>query len=382
MLIAGAVYQESAMKRAKVAAIVTMGVIWAARALAEGSAGNDPILNQRRPQEETIVATPLPYREELVTFGNPAAAAVQLAGTLTLPQGTERLPAIVLIAGSGRNDRNEEVAGHKPLLVLADALTRQGYAVLRYDKRGVAKSAGDYSSATTLDFASDATAAVAYLKRRPDIDTAKVGLIGHSEGANIAATVAAGDPGLAFIVMLAGAAVPGKVLVAEQIRRIAIADGQTREAATRTFNLNRRLYDAIAASKDQREAEARVRKLLTSAKPQPTEAESHQAIHFTELPYMRFILAYDPTPTLTEVRVPVLALNGSKDLIGPPDLNLPALRKALTRDRDVTIVEMPGLNHFFQHAETGSPQEFAKIEETLAPEVLSLTSYWVVEHTR
>lgn len=370
------------MMNPKVATVAAIGVIWAARALAEGLAGDDPKLSQRRPQEASIAATPLPYREELVTFGNSAAAGVQLAGTLTSPQGTERFPAIVLIAGSGRNDRNEEVAGHKPLLVLADALTRQGYAVLRYDKRGVAKSAGDYPSATTLDFASDAMAAVAYLKRRPDIDTANIGLIGHSEGANIAAIVAARDSGLAFIVMMAGFAIPGKVLAAEQTRRIAIADGQTREAATRTFNLNQRLYGAIAASKDQREAEARVRKLLTSAKPKPTEAEFHQAIHFTELPYMRFILAYDPVPTLREVRIPVLALNGSKDLISPADSNLPALRKALTRTHDVTIVEMPGLNHFFQHAQTGSPREFAEIEETVAPEVLSLTSRWIVEHTR
>ena len=370
------------MKKRKVATVAAIAVIWAAKSLAEGFAGGDPNLKQRRPQEEAIAATPLPYREELVTFNNPAAAGVRLAGTLTLPQGTALFPAIVLIAGSGRNDRNEEIAGHMLALVLADALTRQGYAVLRYDKRGVAKSTGDYSSATTLDFASDVTAAAAYLRRRPDIDTAKVGLIGHSEGGTIAAIVAAKDPNLAFIVMMAGFALPGRVLVAEQIRRIAISDGETREAATRTFNLNRRLYDAIAASKDQREAQARVHELLMSAKPKPGQAEFDQAIQFTELPYMRFILAYDPAPVLGEVRVPVLALSGSKDLVVPPDLNLPALRKALTRDQDVTVVEFPGLNHFFQHAETGSPREFAKIEETLAPEVLSLTSHWILEHTR
>ena len=370
------------MKKPKIAAVVATGVMWVAIAVAENLSGNDPMLNQSRPQEEAIDATPLPYREELVTFGNPAAAAVRLAGTLTLPQGTKRSAAIVLIAGSGTNDRNEEIAGHKLALVLADALTRQGYAVLRYDKRGVAKSTGDYSSATTLDFASDVTAAVAYLRRRPDIDIAKVGLIGHSEGGTIAAIVGAKDPSLAFIVMMAGFALPGKVLVAEQIRRIAITDGQPREAATRTFNLNRRLYDVIAASKDQNEAEARVRKLLTSANPKPTEAEFDQAILFTKLPYMRFILAYDPAAALSEVRVPVLALSGSKDLVVPPDLNLPALRKALTHDQDVTVVEMPGLNHLFQHAETGSPREFVEIEETLAPELLSLISHWIVEHTR
>jgi pimeloyl-ACP methyl ester carboxylesterase len=365
------------MKTTHIGTVAAIGVIWAARALA----ADDPTLNQHRPQEKSIVAAPVPYREELVTFSNPAAVGVQLAGTLTVPRGAERFPAIVIIAGSGPNDRNEEIAGHKPGLVLADALTRRGYAVLRYDKRGVAKSTGDHSNATTLDFASDVTAAIAYLRSRPDIDSARVGLIGHSEGGTIAAIVAAKDSGLAFIVMMAGFALPGKVLVAEQIRRIGIIEGETREAAAQTFNLNRRLYDAIAASKDQREAQARVRQLLTSAKPEPTQAQFDQALQFTELPYMRFMLAYDPTASLEEVRVPVLALYGSKDLVVPPDLNLPALRKALAQNREITVVEMPGLNHFFQHAETGSPREFGKIEETMAPEVLSLVSKWIVERT-
>jgi hypothetical protein len=163
---------------------------------------------------------------------------------------------------------------------------------------------------------------------------------------------------------------------------MAMANGLTREAAARTYRLERRLYDAIAASKDQHEAEVRVKAILASAKPQPSAAESHQVLHFTELPYMRFILAYDPRAALAAVRVPVLALCGSKDLIGPPDLHLPALRKALAHDRDVTIVEIPGLNHFFQPAATGSREEFATIDETLAPEVLALTSSWIAKHTR
>lgn len=194
------------MKVTNVGTVAAMGVIWAAGALA----ADDPMLKQHRPQEESIVAARLPYREELVMFSNPAAVGVRLAGTLTVPPGTQRFPAIVIIAGSGPNDRNEEIAGHKPALVLADALTRRGYAVLRYDKRGVAKSTGDDSSATTLDFASDVTAALAYLRSRPDVDGARVGLIGHSEGGTIAAIVAAKDPSLAFVVMMAGFALPGR----------------------------------------------------------------------------------------------------------------------------------------------------------------------------
>lgn len=371
------------MHAVNIAKFAALGVTALAAVALEAATGESPKLTHR-PQEEAIAATPVPYREQLVTFGNPAAAGVRLAGTLTLPpQNAQRFPAIVLIAGSGRNARNEEFgSGHEPFLVLADTLTRQGYAVLRYDKRGIAQSTGDYSAATTVDFTSDAAAAVAYLRGRPDIDGARVGLVGHSEGGNIAAMLAGKDPGLAFIVMMAPAAISGDVLVAEQNRRMGIADGETREAAAQTYRLERRLYAAIATSRDSQEAQARVRAILGSAKPAPSQAEVKQAIHFSELPYMRFILAYDPRPALAAVRVPALAVCGSRDLIAPPDLDIAALRKALARDRDATIVEIPGLNHFFQHAHSGSRQEFATIEETLAPEALSAISGWIAKHAR
>jgi pimeloyl-ACP methyl ester carboxylesterase len=369
------------MTISKIAAVATIAVVLGMQAFVESSADSDAPHNQRLPQEEGIAATPSPYREELVAFDNPAAAGVRLAGTLTLPQGAGPFPAVVLISGSGPNGRDEEQAGHKLALVMADALTRDGCAVLRYDKRGVDKSTGDYSAATTLDFASDARAAVSYVRGRSDIVRAKVGLIGHSEGGTIAAIVAAKDPSLAFIVMMAAFSIPGKVLVAEQTRRIAIADGQAQAMATQTYNLNRRLYDAIAASKDQSDAEARVRKILAATKPAPDKDEVDQAILFTKLPAMRFILAFDPAQILSEIHVPVLALYGSKDLVVPTDLNLPVLRETLTHDKDVTIKEMPGLNHLFQHAKTGSPREFEKIQETLSPEVLVLISKWVAQHT-
>jgi uncharacterized protein len=369
------------MTTSKIAAVATIAVLYGMQAFAGTLAGNDALHNQSRPQEEGIAAALSPYREILVAFDNPAAAGVRLAGTLTLPQGAGPFPSVVFISGSGPNGRDEEQAGHKLALVLADALTRDGCAVLRYDKRGVAKSAGNYEAATTLDFASDATAAVAYLRGRSDIVRTKVGLIGHSEGGTIAAMVASKDPSLSFIVMMAGFAIPGKILVAEQTRRIAIADGQAHAMATQTYNLNLRLYDAIAASKDRSDAEARVRKILATTKPKAEKDQADQAILFTKLPSMRFILAFDPARMLGDVNVPVLALYGSKDLVVPSDLNLPVLREALTHDKDVTINEMPGLNHLFQHAKTGSPREFDEIEETLSPEVMAIISKWVAQHT-
>jgi uncharacterized protein len=249
-------------------------------------------------------------------------------------------------------------------LVISDTLTRRGYAVLRYDKRGVAQSTGDYENATTRDLTSDAMAAVAHLRSRPDIQSKKVGIIGHSQGATLGAVVAARDPNIAFVVMLAGFAIPGKVLVAEQIRRMAIVDGQSPEMANQTYNLNRRVYDAIAISKDEPDAEARVHKVLAATQPQPGEADSNLAIEFARIGYMREILGYDPRPELGKVRVPILYLCGSKDLVVPPDVNLPAVRKVLSHDKDVTVVELPGLNHMFQHSATGSPTEWGTIDET------------------
>lgn len=365
------------MRRLAMAMAATIAVASAAQAVA----GDAPLSEHRRPQEAAIAAAPVPYREEIVTFENPAATGVRLAGTLTLPRGSTRFPAILMVTGSGKHDRNAQIGGHELPLVLADTFTRKGYAVLRYDKRGVAQSTGDYQSANTLDFASDAAAAVAYLRARSDIDTAKIGIVGHSEGATIGAILAAEDSKLAFIVMMAGFALKGDILVAEQNRRFAIANGETKEAATITYNLNRRLYEAIGSSKDQSEAEARAREILTAAQPQPDQNEIDQGMMFARLPYMRFILSYDPTRPLTEVRVPVLYVCGSKDLILPPDVNLPALRKDLARNRDVTVVELPGLNHMFQHAATGSPREFAEIEETVAPEVVKLMTRWIAKHT-
>jgi len=320
----------------------------------------------------------LPYREQAVAFD--AAPGVRLAGTLTLPNRSGRFAAAILIAGSGRHDRDETVADHKPMLVLADALARQGYAVLRYDKRGAGKSTGDFDAATMADLTSDAAAAVAYLRSRPDIDPSRIGLVGHSEGGTIAAVLAAKDPHLAYVVMMAGFAAPTRTLVAEQIRRIDVVNGTSPAAAAQSYGLNIKLFDAIAAAKDQSDAESRVRQVLAVASPAPSAAEADQALMFARMPAMRFILAYDPTPSLRRLRVPVLALAGSKDLVVPPDINLPALRKALAQDRDVRIVELPGLNHFFQTAQTGAPQEFSSIEETLAPQVMATMMPWIARH--
>jgi len=331
-----------------------------------------------RPQEAAIIAAPRPYREEAVTFD--AAPGVRLSGTMTLPVGPGPFPAALLISGSGRNDRDESVAGHKPMMVLADALTRHGYAVLRYDKRGAGQSTGNFDAATTIDFAHDAAAALAYLHRRPDVDGARIGVIGHSEGGTIGALLGVRDPSLNYVVMMAGFATPAAPLVAEQIRRVDLANGVPRTLADQTYELNSKLFRAIAEAKGKEDAEQRVRAILSKSVPAPSKQQSDQALMFADMPYMRFILGYDPTPSLKRLRVPVLALAGTKDLVVPPDVNLPALKRSLAQDPDLKVVELDGLNHFFQPAKTGLPQEFAIIEETLAPTAIEEIIAWVEAH--
>ena len=343
----------------------------------ERSAAAAAVVKLRRPQEEAIAAAPAPYREEIVAFDNPAAPGVRLAGTLTLPEGAGPFPSVVLISGSGRNARDEAVFDHKIFLVLADYLTRRGFAVLRYDKRGAGQSTGDYGAATSADFTSDAAAAVGYLKHRPDIARGKLGLIGHSEGGLIAPTLAASDPSLAFVVLMAGPGVPGRILIAEQQRLIDTAQGEPPAEAAQDYALNRRLFDAIATAKDRAEAKARVRDIMASVDPRPTAAEIDQRVKFADSEWVKYFLSYDPAPTLRQVRVPILVLSGSKDLQVPPALDLPPIRAALADNHDATIVEMPGLNHLFQHADTGAPLEYSRIDETLAPELLQTVADWI-----
>jgi len=331
-----------------------------------------------RPQEAAIAAAPLPYRQEAVTFD--AAPGFRLSGTMTLPAGPGPFSAALLISGSGRNDRDESLAGHKPMMVLADALTRHGYAVLRYDKRGAGQSTGDFDAATTLDFAADAAAALAYLHRRRDIDGARIGVIGHSEGGTIGALLGVKDSSLKYVVMMAGFATSAAPLVAEQIRRIDEANGVPQKLANQTYELNSRLFRAIAEAKGEEDAAQRVQAILSKSVPAPSKQQSDQALMFAHMPYMRFILGYDPTPSLKQLRVPVLALAGTKDLVVPPDVNLTALKRSLAQDPDLKVVELDGLNHFFQPAKTGLPQEFATIEETLAPAAIEEIIAWVEEH--
>lgn len=329
-----------------------------------------PALN--RPQ---IPVKPYPYDETAISFDSPSAH-VRMGGTLTMPRGAGPFPAVALVAGSGPQLRDEAVLGHPIFLVLADYLTRHGIAVLRYDKRGLGQSGGDYAHATSADFAADAEAALAYLRSQPNIDERRIGLIGHSEGGIVAPMVALADPGVAFVVMMAGPGLPGDRIIEAQARRIGQAMGVPAAALAANEAIQRKFLDAVMTAKDGPSAEAAAREVLKQAGAPDATAEAQAKAASSD--WYRFFLSHDPAPDLRRLRLPVLALVGSKDLQVPADENVPALRQALAADPQATVEELPGLNHLFQTAVTGAPSEYGTIEETIAPAALDRIAAWIL----
>lgn len=349
----------------------------------------DKVPDLRREQEPV---KPYPYTEEEVVYEN-KGAGIKLAGTLTLPKSGEPFPAVLLITGSGPQNRNEEIVGHRPFLVLSDYLTRQGIAVLRVDDRGVGKSTGNFSQATTEDFVEDVSAAVEYLKSRKEIDPKRIGLIGHSEGGLIAPLVAVKSNDVSFIVLMAGPGLTGEEILYLQSALISRAEGASNVTVARNEALMKKMFSIIKEEQNNTIAEGKIRKLLKAEIANMSKEEENYSdysednidaqIQVVLSPWMRFFLTYDPRPTLMKVKCPVLAINGEKDLQVPSEENLHAIEEALKAggNKDYTIKEMPGLNHLFQTAHTGSPTEYAKLEETISPAALKFIGDWVLEHT-
>jgi len=342
---------------------------------------SDQLLELVRPQNPV---KPYPYKEEEIAFPN-GKAKISLAGTLTLPRAPGPFPAAVLLSDSGPHDRDESIVGHRPFLVLADHLTRKGIAVLRFDKRGIGKSTGDYANATTEDFAGDAEAALVYLKTRKEVDPKKTGLIGHGEGGVIAPLVAAHSNDVAWIVLLAGPGLNGEDTLLLQSELILKTAGVDDEQIAKTREFNKQTYALVRQEKDTATLQAKLSDLVEnsgmSASLPPAALQSQ--VRLMVSPWFRFSLDYDPVPTLQKTVCPVLALNGEKDLQVAPKENLAKIQKALQDggNKDFQTAELPGLNHLFQHSPTGSPTEYGSILETMAPEALNAASDWVLKHT-
>lgn len=338
---------------------------------------------------------PPPYRQEEVGFGH---GDVRLAGTLTLPEGPGPFPAIVLISGSGPQDRDETLFGFRPFRRIADHLTRAGIAVLRYDDRGVGGSTGDVSSATSADFADDALAAVELLASRQEIDSRAIGLLGHSEGGIVAPIAANRSARVAFLVLLAPTAVPGSEVVLAQSRAIASANGTSELEIARQEAFQRRLLDAIREGRSLEEARAELELMIRDG-VRSLPADRRAAIEDPEAfaadqagrqlrslgsPWFRHFLDYDPAPALRRLDVPVLALFGARDLQVLPEQNRPPLHAALAEApvRDVTVETVPEANHLFQAARTGSPSEYATLEKEFVPGLLERIAGWTLSRVR
>ena len=339
----------------------------------------------KRPQESR---PPFPYYTEEVTFIN-STDNITLAGTLTLPAKEGKYPVVVLISGSGPQNRDEELMGHKPFLVVADYLTRNGIGVLRYDDRGTAQSGGRFSTATSSDFSNDAEAAVEYLRTRHEVDSLRIGLIGHSEGGIIAPMVAARNKRVAFVVMLAGVGVPGHEVLKTQVEDMAKASGVPDSARKINNRITERMYELILTCSDQKyvldSLTVYIRQSEQVVQPEFSIDVDDPLLKATARwmlsPWMQYFLRYDPAPTLRKVTCPVLALNGTKDMQVAAQSNLSAIRKALEEggNTDVTVRELPGLNHLFQECTTGALDEYATIEQTFAPSALEIIVAWIKE---
>jgi len=346
---------------------------------------------KKRPQEPK---PPFPYKAETVTYANAAAGAI-FAGTLTLPRAGAPFPAVLLITGSGQQDRDESIFGHRPFFVIADYLTRRGIAVLRVDDRGVGGSTGDVVHATSEDFASDVLAGIAYLKARADIDPHRIGLVGHSEGGLIAPMVARRSPDVAFIVLLAGTGIPGDQILYLQQAAIARQMGASMPAILINRAVEQLLLTAIKRGNDPAAPDEKSKRPVDDRRAPPPKdnkkpADNEASAVMDKLakrvgsPWLRFFISYDPRPALREVRCPVLAVIGEKDIQVPAKENLPEIEKALKAggNKDYTVKELPHLNHLFQTCHTGNIDEYGHIEETFAPSALELMADWISRHTR
>ncbi|WCO03165.1 alpha/beta hydrolase family protein [Psychroserpens ponticola] len=346
--------------------------------------GSVKIEESRRPQEPV---KPYPYYEEEVVFEN-AKAKISLAGTLTLPSENGKFPVAILISGSGPQDRDESFMGHKPFLVLADHLTRQGIGVLRFDDRGQGESTGDFGNATTEDFSKDVLSAITYLKTRNDVDIKNIGLIGHSEGGIIAPLAANNSKDVAFMVLLASTGISGaelSVMQSKTLRQFPVKDEVTYEKNTR------KAIAIVTSNKSETEIKNEltthynnfIRPILMSLNV-PEEKVNlfiYSQLKTSLQPWSRYFLQYNPADEIEKLQIPVLSLNGSKDSQVNAKINQEGIRNALIKggNKDYKIIELENLNHFFQECETGKLDEYRKIEQTFSPTALKEISNWILK---
>lgn len=349
----------------------------------------EKIEKPNRPQEPK---EPFPYFSEDVKFVN-QIDDITLAGTLTFPEKGNNFPAVILISGSGGQNRNEELLGHKPFLVISDYLTRNGIAVLRFDDRGIGESEGNHTAATTEDFVKDVLAGVEYLMTRKEIDKAKIGLIGHSEGGLIASVAAVKSSDVAFIVMMAGPGIPGDSILILQGELIQRAEGVPEEEIQKSVIIQREIFSLVKQIYNDDELKAKIEEKFRNEYATMSEDEKNKLgdpknyldtqLKTLTSPWFEFFIRYNPEPVLEKVKCPVLAINGQNDLQVPAKQNLSAIESALIKggNKNFEIKMLPELNHLFQTSETGAVSDYGQIEETISPLALESMLIWIKKTT-
>ena len=357
-----------------------------------GVRGKFDLKQRKTGKEDTVSEELLPYKVEEVVFQN---EDITLAGTLTLPLTAGPHPAVIMITGSGPQNRDGDVFGLKPFRIVADHFTRTGIAVLRYDDRGVGGSTGNVSQATIEDFAEDTLAALEFLQNHGDINPKQIGLCGHSEGGLVAPLVASRSKDVAFIILMAGTGIPGEKILLAQEKRIGRADGVTDEEIKKTLELQKGIFEAVRTGEGWNELKIDVRQAIR-AEIEKLPADEWEAIEDideyldvavsvalreAQSPWFKYFLDYHPAPTLKKVTCPVLALFGELDLQVPAEMNKEVIVNALKKggNPDYTAEILPKANHLFQEAKTGSPQEYGTLEKEFVPGFLDLMANWILE---
>lgn len=333
------------------------------------------------------------FKSEEVNYWN-VADSVHIFGTLTMPEKGSKFPAVILITGSGTQDRDVTLFGHKPFKVIAEYLSARGFAVLRVDDRGAGKTTlgKNFKTVTSADFAKDVKSGIDYLTTRTEINRKKIGIIGHSEGGMIAPMVANITKEVAYIVSLAGSGVSGKLVAGNQIKTILLKKGEDSLFVKEQVAFNDKLIDVIASDDEQKIKEEKMRQVLGSLSE---EFKTKNKILGNEdvfiksqlknvIPWVKFFMKHDPADDWKKIKCPVLILNGTKDTQVDVDLHLPAIENALemAKNKHYKIVRLNGLNHLFQHANTGLVDEYAKIKEDFAPEALQIMGDWLTKTTK
>lgn len=364
----------------------TAVVGWALTGLAVvllGAAVVSAATQPRRPQDEAVAKGPRPYTDQEVTYTSDHGA-IKLAGTLSLPNSKGPFPAVLLVAAAGQMTRDEDAEGHKVFVVLADYLLREGVAVLRYDKRGVGASSGNFDKASFADLVADADAGFRYLYNHPEIDRRHIGIIGHSEGGSIGPAVASVDKDVTFVVAMAGSGLSGEFRVINSQVYLAQSVGAPPEQQEAVRKIDEKIFNTVAQTPDDATARDRVAAVIDAALASKaiTEDQAKETRQDLRVEFVRTELDDKPIEYLKKVRVPVLALVGTLDKIVPPDPYVKVMQPVIDTIPGSKLQVLPNLNHVMQTARTGSPQEFGTLEETISPVALKTIGNWIAQQVK